>query len=256
MSIFGLSGSSTDPKPSESGSQDGGLQFERAEFTAPVTGLTCSNCSGSASPEYHELAGKVFCSTCRGIMEQSLTRMRDAGNMPRAFLYGLGAAILGSIVFYAITAITGFRFGLIAVFVGWAVGKAVRHGSGMRGGRKYQVIAVLLTYFSIASTSVPDITKALFEQAAKARGAQAGGQSNSPVPAKPAAPVNPALAVVVLVAVVFGLALAAPLLTVTHNPMGLIIIGIGLWEAWKFTRAARVEFTGPFRVAAPSAGEA
>lgn len=253
MSIFGLSGPSPDPRPSASDSQNDSLQFERAEFTAPSAGLTCSNCSGSASPEYHEFKGKVFCSTCRSNIEQSLTRMRESGSVPRAILYGLGAAVLGSVIFYAISALTGFQFGLIAVLVGWAVGKAVRKGSGSLGGRKYQVIAVLLTYFSIASTGVPPITKYLFEQGSKAKAARSANPETVP----PKVHMNPVVALALLVAIVFGLALAAPLFTVFQNPLGIIIIGIGLWEAWKFTRAVKVEFTGPFTVAAaPSPGGA
>jgi hypothetical protein len=40
-----------------------------------------------------------------------------------------------------------------------------------------------------------------------------------------------------------------PVLNIAHNPLSIIIIGIGLWEAWKFTRAVKVEFKGPFTVA-------
>jgi len=44
--------------------------------------------------------------------------MPNAASLFRAFLYGLGAAILGSLVYYAISATTGYEFGLIAVLVG------------------------------------------------------------------------------------------------------------------------------------------
>jgi hypothetical protein len=43
--------------------------------------------------------------------------------------------------------------------------------------------------------------------------------------------------------------LAAPFLTATESPLGLVIVGIGLWEAWRRTRGLPMIVTGPFRVA-------
>ncbi len=74
--------------------------------------------------------------------------------MAQAALFGLGAAVLGSVIFYGVTALTGYELGLIGVLVGYLVGKAVRKGSGSTGGLQYQVLAIVLTYISIASTYV------------------------------------------------------------------------------------------------------
>ena len=49
----------------------------------------------------------------------------------------------------------GYPLGLIAVLVGWMVGKAVLAGSGNRGGRAFQVMAVALTYCAIVMSNVP-----------------------------------------------------------------------------------------------------
>src|SRR5690348_14203184 len=100
------------------------LQFERAEFATPEQAQSCANCNGPAAPQYFELNGKVFCAVCRQRIETSLESLRTSGSMRRALLYGLGASLAGAIVFYAISAITGYQFGLIAVLIGWAVGKA------------------------------------------------------------------------------------------------------------------------------------
>jgi hypothetical protein len=248
MSILGLSGSAPEPLPPA-----GDLQFERAEFVSDKTGLHCTNCGGPAGPEYHELASKVFCGGCRQKIEGSLSRLRSSGSVSRALLYGLGAAVVGSLIFYAVTAITGIRFGLIAVVVGWMVGKAVRQGSGSLGGRRYQVLAVLLTYMSIASTNVPAIVKAGRAQAQKYQQArQTTLAAGAPVRPLPPAAVR----AVVFYGMVFVLAMAVPFLMITRNILGVVIIGIGLWEAWKFTRAAKVEFSGPFTSGAPPSAAA
>ena len=47
---------------------------------------------------------------------------------------------------------------------------------------------------------------------------------------------------------ILGYALASPFLGGTQNFMGLVIIGIGLYEAWKFTRPLPVQVLGPFAI--------
>ena len=51
--------------------------------------------------------------------------------------------------------------------------------------------------------------------------------------------------VLVAVGFILGLAFAAPFMGGASNIMGIIIIGIGLYEAWKTNR--RMPLSGPFR---------
>ena len=66
----------------------------------------------------------------------------------RALLFGVAAAALGS-VGYALFSLTGFMVSIVAVGIGWLVAKAMMTGSGGLGGRRYQVAAVLFTYFAV-----------------------------------------------------------------------------------------------------------
>jgi hypothetical protein len=195
---------------------EGDLQFERAEFTAGATGPVCCTCNLPASPQYHQFNGRVFCTNCRQQIEHSLDQFHQNGNMPQAILFGLGAAALGSAIFYAVSAATGYELGLIGVLVGYLVGKAVRKGSGSVGGRPYQLLAVALTYVSITSTYMIEILRS------------AHAEGNVPY------------------VKLFGWALAAPFLGGFQNILGIIIIGIALWQAWKMNRRVAVTFTGPF----------
>jgi hypothetical protein len=244
MSPPGPANSGSDPDPSTS------LQFERAEFSGGHTGPACSTCKRPAENEYHHLNGRVFCTSCRAKIEQSIDKLRQSGSLARAALFGLGAAVAGALIFYAVTAATGYEFGLIAVVVGLMVGKAVRKGSGSMGGRKYQALAMVLTYFSIASTYVPPMTKAFYAQAQKQEAAetQAFAQAAPGTPAARSKVVH--IGVVPFYGFMFLLALAAPVLGGFRNILGTIILGIGLWEAWKFNRRVDVKFTGPFTVTA------
>jgi hypothetical protein len=45
--------------------------------------------------------------------------------------------------------------------------------------------------------------------------------------------------------VLLGIALAAPFLGGVENLLGIIIIGVGLYEAWKLNRHQPVVITGP-----------
>lgn len=167
-------------------------------------------------------------------------------------MYGLGAAILGALIYYGVSATTGYEFGLIAVVVGLLVGKAVRKGSGSVGGPKYQALAIVLTYFSIASTYVPPLTKEFYAASEKQQKIEADAVAQAP-PGAPAPRPKVHLGVVPFYAFMFVLALAAPVLGGFRNILGIIIMGIALWEAWKFNRRAVVKFTGPFSVATPGA---
>ena len=49
------------------------------------------------------------------------------------------------------------------------------------------------------------------------------------------------------------LACAAPFLAGVQNVIGIVIIGIGLYEAWKLNRRVPFEITGPHPVATAAA---
>src|SRR5206468_726575 len=71
---------------------------------------------------------------------------------------------------------------LIAILVGFFVGKAVSWGSYRRGGWKYQTLAMVLTYLSIVASYVPVIVKEIAKNSgrtasAQSRGVQPGTQS-------------------------------------------------------------------------------
>ena len=58
------------------------------------------------------------------------------------------------------------------------------------------------------------------------------------------------LAAGVFLLFVLAIAFAAPFLGGFENIMGIVIIGIALYEAWKINRKVPLEVTGPHRVGA------
>ncbi len=188
---------------------DQSLQFETAEYAGGGQ-PACSGCGQQTTGPYFRANGRVFCERCRGRIEQQLG---SPGQFGRAALYGAGGAIAGAVLYYAVLAITHLQIGLIAVAVGYLVGKAVRQGSGVPGGRNYQLLAVALTYVSIAASYIPAIYAA-----------------------------RPDLSTLSIA----SMALSAPLVTGIRRPLSLLIDCFGLWQAWKLNQPAKVQFTGPY----------
>lgn len=145
----------------------------------------------------------------------------------KAFALGNGAGLLGAIGYGAVIAFTGYELALITIFIGWFIGRAVMRGSDGRGGRRYQVLAALLTYVWCMEAFVPSIVK----------GAMAEGDQGRTVVAAIIAPF---------------IALILPF-TGELNPISILILGFGVWRGWRETAAVVVPVNGPFTISAPEA---
>jgi hypothetical protein len=252
----------------------GGLQFDRAE---PADGAqataTCATCGATITTEYYEVNGHIVCEGCRITAEEQVNAGgggAGAGRFLQATALGLLAAAAGFGIYYGIARLTGYEFGLVAIVVGLMVGVAVRRGSNGRGGWRYQLLAVFLTYTAIVSTNVPFLIEE-FRKESRTRAAtdSTAARTDSATPLMVALADSAAPARVAPVAtddaatrpsvgiggIVIGLLAlvaffyAVPFLGGIQNIMGLVIIAIGLFEAWKINKRATLKINGPFRVA-------
>ncbi len=228
------------------------VQFDRAEYDSAPTQAECSQCNQTLIGSYFDVNGQTVCERCRYSIEAAFTGGSGAGRFVRAVGAGIGAAALGAALYYAIAALTGYEFGLIAIVVGWGVGTAVRWGANGRGGWVYQTLAIALTYLAIVSTYIPPIVAEL-SRLSEAQATTNGDQQNAaatPASAEAAtsdtadAPTGP-VPLSVVAAFVVVIAIAAPFLGGFENILGIIIIGIGLYEAWKLNRRVQLTISGP-----------
>jgi ribosomal protein S27AE len=240
---------------------DDQLQFDNAEATGAGT-TTCAACGGTLMGSYYEANGRVVCGSCR----QRLLAAWDRGSPPmrilKALLLGVGGGIMGAGLYYAVLAITGYEFSLLAIVVGFLVGKGVQRGSERRGGLGYQLLATAITYAAIVSTYVPLVfPEARIQLQAYAdsmapeterridsvvAAARARGDS---VPPDTAAGRRFQEGSVVAVAFVTSVVLAVALpFTGGLNLIGLLIIGIGLFEAWQLNRKGELKISGPYKI--------
>jgi hypothetical protein len=201
------------------------------------------------------------CAACRANIEALAETPKGIRPFLVASIFGIGAAIAGAAIYYAVIAIANLEVGLIAILTGYMVGYSVRKGAGGRGGRRFQVLGVALTYLSVALAYTPVVIKAIREgdqktetQAARTADAQ---PVNQPTVEDDDGTEPSGRRALLALGLLMGLFLALPVMMVVGSlPSGLIsaaIIFFGLRQAWRMTGTPALQILGPYRVGAQSA---
>jgi hypothetical protein len=182
----------------------------------------------------------------------------------RALLYGIGAAVVGMILYALFEIVSGIVIGYLAIGVGYLVGKAMKLGSGGRGGRRYQIAAALLTYAAVSVAAVPvGIYSYSKKQSAKSTQTSPAAQSapandaqeQHPFPGDKQveeAPKSQPVGIGRLVLIFLGIGLASPFLELSDGfggVIGLVILFVGIRAAWTLTSGVdpdAPDISGPF----------
>ncbi len=132
-------------------------QFQTAEFSSERPAQSedvCALCRQPIHGSYYRIRGAMACEACT---QQVLMRkpVDTHAAFVRAVFFGCGAALLGLILYSAVGIIFHLEIGFISLAVGYMVGKAMMKGSGEIGGRRYQWVAVVLTYAAVTVSAVP-----------------------------------------------------------------------------------------------------
>jgi hypothetical protein len=252
------------------------ISFDDAH--APATSVPCSRCERPLT-EYWTLDGAVLCESCAETLKEERTSSEGAaGRVGKAFAFGLGGMLVGAGVWYGVAKITDYEIGIIAILLGWLVGKGIYAGSGRRGGIGYQVMAVLVTYFGIGCATLPFAMEEFAKQdVAVVDSAAAPAADSTPIAAmsdsqldqemrrldsaiaagksleEDAAPTAVAFGVGLLALVALTLSLPVLVVMGGGSVISVIIYGIALFEAWKLTKGTVPEISGPHPVGgAPS----
>jgi hypothetical protein len=243
-------------EPLGEGEQPGNeLQFDQVEYAQPTPSEPCSVCGQPLQAAYYDIQGKPACPGCRDEILKALQGGSAVGRFARATVYGSLAGVAGAVIYYGVREATNINFGLISIVVGLLIGQAVKKGCNGRGGWFYQGLAMFLTYTAIVATYIPPLVKMIREKAAEETAAAKTEKAEKPaaeeaVPEDPAKP-RPTLGQALFaLAFLIGFAYAIPILSGFQSPMGLIIIGIGLYEAWVINRRVRLEISGPYQIGA------
>jgi hypothetical protein len=254
----------------------GELQFEHVKpLTTPsvtgaaAKGVTCVGCERPLDRDYFDVNGQVTCQTCSEAFARHAETPRGPGALGRAGLFGFVAALLGAALYFAVIAITHLEVGLVAIAIGYMVGYAVRRGTHGRGGRRFQILALVLTYWSVG---LAYSSLAIQELVASQDGTASAAASIAPGPGEPSA-ATPAPAprptgadtgaddagdgrLWFGVLQLLAFTLAFPVMVVAGSLPGSLIsaaiIAFGMRQAWQMTGAPRFEISGPYRIGSPS----
>ncbi len=226
------------------------LQFQKAEFEEARP--KCLGCRNPLEGSYFQLAGRNICANCADAVRNRQGRPQGPAVM-RGFLYGLAASVACAVGYAIVTWATGATLALISIAVGYVVGRAVRIGSGGLGGRRCQILAVALTYFAITISYAPAILSGMRDFAKKDAAKVKDGSAPAP---KPIRPVSRPVAIVVTTVVIGGMCLAMPFLEIAagfSGLIGVIIVLVGLAQAWKQTARDPRLLMGPYPLTGGSA---
>lgn len=242
-------------------------QFATAEYAHIPGTERCRICGNLVSGEYFRVNNLMACSKCAGEAQAGQPTDSHAA-FARALFFGIGASILGFALYSGIAIVAGFTIGYFALGVGWLVAKGMMKGSNGIGGRRYQIVAVLLTYVAIAFAEIPIGLAYAFkhrpaqtQHSATSSESSPGAQSNpngagnssaadsaAPAQASPSRPrPNLGKAIVTLAFVGF----AAPFLELqnpAHGLIGLVILFVGLSISFRMTAAKPLAVEGPYSV--------
>jgi hypothetical protein len=191
------------------------LSFERADFSAERPAASCVWCTRGLGADYFDVQGARVCSVCAGrAREHSPADTRAA--FVRSVLFGMIAAGISGLAYFSLCRLPGGEYLMFtSIGVGYVIGKAMRAGSNGVGGRRYQVMAAVLTYAAVVIASSAAIL----------------GTRDVPVWAYP---------FMVLVPVVSFFA--------GHSEMGglqIMLVALGIRWAWSLMAGAPWRISGP-----------
>jgi uncharacterized protein (DUF983 family) len=228
-------------------------QFATAEFARNGAAMTCPACKRPISGEYFQVNRTPVCAECAAKVQKAMPKDSHAAFV-RATLFGIGGALIGFALYVFFALATGLVIGFVSLAVGYIVGKAMNMGSRGVGGRRYQIVAVLLTYIAVSMSAVPIAIHQMQPHPQTSAQAQtADPQSQTADPQVPstvtAAPTPKEVNIAKAVGVLALVGIASPFLDLqnpAHGVIGLIILFVGMQFAWRFTAGRTISVSGPY----------
>jgi len=227
-------------------------QFGTAEYVGTPGGDHCQFCHQPIGTTYYRTNDAMTCASCAEKMSRELAPDTHSAFV-RAIAFGVGAALLGMVLYATFAIVTGIVIGYAALAVGWIIGKAMITGSKGIGGKRYQIVAVLLTYAAVSTAAIPIwIHYAGQHKEAKQTSQKQTNDSHGTSDSDElrGTPPSDRPSFVAAIGTLVALGLASPFLELTSDPLGgmigLVILFVGMRFAWRFTAARAPAISGPF----------
>src|SRR5918992_5107208 len=131
----------------------------------PGPAMWCSDCRTALRTQYFALNERPICAKCRPQYAEQIRLGTGSAAMRRAVMHGGITAVIGAVAL-AIGVIVFPFFRLpVVVGIGWFMGKRIMASIDGYGGRRYQYLAVGLTYLAIALGSMIPAVKRAYDDA-------------------------------------------------------------------------------------------
>lgn len=259
------------------------LQFDHVVHTDPSAAprMECAGCGRAIVDSYYHDGGRTLCASCGATRKAEAIPDRGIAALLRASAFGLGAAIAGGIVYWAVMEYLDLQIGIVAIAIGFLVGRAVAKATRGRSARRHRILAVALTYLSVAIAYAPFAIKGIKEDktaasadstavaavkpdsagvaASAPASAEKSTTSDDPAPAaakvdsasdssEPMTPGRFAIGLLALLGMLIALPVMASLMSMPGGLISILIIGFGLKQAWNVSAASNADVAGPFPV--------
>jgi len=228
-------------------------QFAVAEYSSSPAEAICKSCAQKISGAFYRVNGAPTCTECTQRLQREVPQDSHTA-LVRGMLFGVGAAVVGFVIYVVFSLTTGLVIGYVSLAVGYLVGKAIVLGSRGIGGRRYQIAAVLLTYVAVSLAAVPIAVSVHMKHKSAQQHAQVSDTAATPAATPVAAP-PPRMSFAKAIGTLAVLGLASPLLELAspmHGIIGLIILLVGLRIAWQLTAGKPLDISGPLVEGAPA----
>ena len=183
--------------------------------------MQCSECNTvlSEGQDRETTEDAVFCRPCfnnlTAQLQQVVAAQGEDINYPMAVAGGLLGAVIGVVAWWGFTVVTNIAFGLVAVVIGFAVGKGVVLLSGNRRSQGLQITSVIISTLGFVYASYL-VNRTLVQKAF----AEQGQEMLLPLIPSPEVLIN-------VLKVSFGL-------------MDVVFLAIVVYQAWKIPAPFRI----------------
>jgi hypothetical protein len=238
-------------------------QFGTAEYVGVLGTELCQFCHQQIGTRYYRINNAMACPGCAERLQFELPKDSHSRYV-RGLIFGIGAAVLGLILYATFEIVTGWIIGYVSLAVGYIVGKGINLGSRGAGGRKYQITAVVLTYAAVSLAAVPVIISyARSHRTQQSHREVQQQQTNSdsveaqPSSEAPGSSRRPAMSFTEALLRLSLIGLASPFFELAENPVGgligLVILAVGIRIAWRLCAGTETQIYGPFENAVKAA---
>jgi len=195
-----------------------GPPMDCATHTSVTAVSACTRCERPVCGECREtLDGRDYCTSCVTELHARLTSpapvaaepiVADAGVPVKGVLFAAAAGVVSALVWYGVVALTDMKVGLVAIGVGWLVGRGAVMGAGI-GSKRLAVASLVIAVMAMALGEYLMVNHSVHAYFAKE-------QPDAVLPA------------------LLSPAKLLPIYVASFGSLDILFYAIGAWEAFRF----------------------